>query len=241
MISVNEVWNGVVGLEKFFEVSNFGRVRSLTDQYNILGRICLRKGKIIHDPDIHPKRRKFEQYFKVNLRDYDTGVCNNYRVHRLVCEAFVDNTDSKPFVNHIDGNKHNNRADNLEWVTESENVNHAIRLGLINFPVGNDAKNRTVSECTLQKIHDSVFKGVIPLRNVDKKFGLSIGYCSRVLIQKAARQQELFKMGSEFSTEIDVIRNILKRRRSKNQGSVFCDVVNEYFKSGDILRLTNEY
>lgn len=51
-------------------------------------------------------------------------------VHRLVAEKYVPNPDGKPCVNHIDGNKRNNSASNLEWVTNTENRRHAIANGL---------------------------------------------------------------------------------------------------------------
>jgi hypothetical protein len=69
------------------------------------------------------------QYITVSFRNNDKQV--KYQLHRIIAYLFVPNLENKPFVNHIDGNKENNCADNLEWVTKSENTKHAHACGLI--------------------------------------------------------------------------------------------------------------
>lgn len=62
---------------------------------------------------------------------WEQGVQKREYVHRLVAFAFIPNPENLPQVNHIDGNKHNNNANNLEWCTPMQNVHHAIRTGLM--------------------------------------------------------------------------------------------------------------
>lgn len=67
-------------------------------------------------------------YVRVEL--WENGKGRKYLVHRLVAQAFIPNPERKPQVNHIDGDKSNNKISNLEWVTQSENQIHAYRCGL---------------------------------------------------------------------------------------------------------------
>lgn len=67
-------------------------------------------------------------YLQVLL--YEEGKPHPKKVHRLVAEAFIPNLDNKPQVNHINGDKTDNRVKNLEWCTNSENQLHAYKNGL---------------------------------------------------------------------------------------------------------------
>lgn len=73
-------------------------------------------------------------YYFVDL--YENGKRSRKLVHRLVGEAYIDNPNNSPQINHKDGNKLNNNVDNLEWVTPSENMQHAFRTGLAKPSMG---------------------------------------------------------------------------------------------------------
>lgn len=119
-----EVWKGVLGYKDSYEVSNYGRVKSLSREIEVH-----RNGEA-HVRYYREKSMSISiraSYPNVNLsRD---GRIENFLVHRLVAQAFIPNPENKPYVNHIDGDTHNNHVSNLEWVTQSENINHAIKIG----------------------------------------------------------------------------------------------------------------
>ncbi|MBR9655771.1 NUMOD4 motif-containing HNH endonuclease [Bacillus cereus] len=120
------VWKDVVGYEGLYQVSNLGEVRSYDRKVPTRNpdKFAIRKGRILS------QMTSRNGYKKLSLTR-DVSDKKQPMVHRLVAEAFLPNPENKPFVNHIDGNKSNNRLDNLEWVTEQENADHASRTGLL--------------------------------------------------------------------------------------------------------------
>lgn len=104
-----EIWLPIIGYEGLYEVSSWGRIRSLN-------YYCRGKHKILK------LSAKPNTYIKVGLRK--DGTVKYYRVHRLVAEAFLPNPLNLPQVNHIDGNKQNNAICNIEWVSAKQNTNN---------------------------------------------------------------------------------------------------------------------
>lgn len=99
-----EEWKPIEGYEGIYEISSLGNVKSL------------RTGSIINQWTNHG-------YKYVTLNNFGK---KGFRVHRLVASAFIDNAEDKPTVNHKNGNKTDNRVENLEWATYSENERHSI-------------------------------------------------------------------------------------------------------------------
>lgn len=107
-----EEWKPIQDFENYL-VSNTGKVKN-----------C-KTNKLLYIND------KGSKYYHVDL--WKNNKRKRMYLHRLVATAFVFNSDNKPAVNHIDANKYNNNAYNLEWVTYKENTEHAVKKGLINF------------------------------------------------------------------------------------------------------------
>jgi hypothetical protein len=137
---MNEEFVKIEGYD-YYTVSNYGRVfSSFSESFR----------KIKHKPN---------GYKAIDL-------CNNgkhkiYHIHRLVATYFIPNPENKPYVNHIDGNKANNNVSNLEWVTGSENMIHAINTGLSDPTIG-----KAVSQYTLTGGYIATYRTAVEASNI---------------------------------------------------------------------------
>lgn len=121
----NEIWMPItkpVDMGGKYQVSNLGRVKR-SGYFTKIGN----KWK----PELLVKLSKANKYLKLNYKK--KGKYINLSVHRLVCYAFLPNPDNKPQVNHKNAIKHDNRLENLEWCTQSENIRHAQSLGIMKY------------------------------------------------------------------------------------------------------------
>ena len=118
---MQEIWKEIKGYEGYFEVSNLGNFRSKD-------RIVKYKKDGIRNYPGKPLLTEtiLEGYQRIVLMK--DAIKKRYMCHRLVAETFIPNPDNKPFINHINGNRSDNRVENLEWCTQSENERHSITI-----------------------------------------------------------------------------------------------------------------
>lgn len=160
---MQEAWRDIEGYGGFYQISNLGRVKSRGKQCAVSEkRDIIRATSLTHDG-----------YVKVRL--LHRGMDKTARVHRLVAEAFLPNPENKPTVNHIDGNKQNNAADNLEWADRTEQMAHAYALGLKAPLCGSAQPNAKLTDEQVRDIRDLYVpydkcRGTVAL---SKKYGVS--------------------------------------------------------------------
>ena len=117
-----EIWKDISNYENLYQVSNLGRVRSITHTRKN-GReknhVCISKGKML------TPGKDNSGYMVVVLSK--NGKTKSYRVHRLVAQEFLENKNNFKCINHKDENKANNKADNLEWCNHKYNNNYGTK------------------------------------------------------------------------------------------------------------------
>lgn len=155
-LKLEEEWQPIVGYIGQYEVSNHGNVRRLVDR---IGRPRLK--------DIKPSIAK-SGYARVFL--CINGIVKTKYVHRLVATTFCKNQRGGNVVNHIDFNKANNRADNLELVSVRENVQHTLKNG--RFNMGEKVRWSILTNDIVKKIRSEYVPYIVQVKHLADKYNI---------------------------------------------------------------------
>lgn len=178
---MNEEWRDVFGYEGLYQVSNLGRVKSLPEEKRNDGRF-VRKGETMKLTPRSKKRKN--EYLCVGMGG------KLYSVHRVVAEAFLVKNKDKNLVNHKDGDKQNNKVENLEWSTSAENNRHAYITGLNKHRIQDFAIKKLTAE-QKQEIINNIQKSC---RALAKEFRVSGSLVSKIRRQNGIYSKRLRKI-----------------------------------------------
>lgn len=224
---MNEEWKPVPNFEGLYEVSNLGRVRSVERKVRSNQRnnhfFAVKQRFLL--PDISAA------YYRVTLSK--DGKTKRFSVHRLVCEAFLENPENKPFVNHKDGDKLNNTLSNLEWVTQSENCIHALETGLAKPVKGERHGMAKYSEETVNEIRMLYETTSMTHQSIADKFGIDRRYITELINGKIwtelkvnSKKPRKFPLGENHSNSkitSEIAREIKTLLASGNPASKIAD------------------
>lgn len=141
---MEEIWKEIPGFEGYYEASTEGNIRSIDRVINCpWGKRYPAKGK---RKSICAFRTG---YLYVNL--YKEHKYYKKSVHRLVALTFIPNPDDKPCIDHIDGDRANNKVSNLRWCTRKENANNPITVKRLAEACRSESRNKKLSESTRKR------------------------------------------------------------------------------------------
>lgn len=183
------MWKDIVGYENHYQVNELGQIRTLKNS-------SLQKAGTILKSQINKKNGYVYQMV------YKDGKQKLLRVHRVVANAFLPNPNNLPQVNHKNGNKNDNRVQNLEWCTQEQNMLHAFKIGLAK---PSDKQKRAIAETNKAKRKAVVFKQgsnvqvFESISKASKETGLSISTISRYC--RGIRAGNIYSKWSFYNSE----------------------------------------
>jgi hypothetical protein len=174
-----EIWKDIPGYEGIYQASSLGRIKSLKRiaelRYKYKRTIRERILKLVPD--------NFG-YYKVSL--HKDKKIKTIKVHKLVALTFIKNEENKREVNHIDGNKKNNKPDNLEWCSRSENMKHAFKNGLHNQLKGERHGKSKLKKKDVINIKKKIKAGLL-LKEIANEYNVTKATISSIKRRKSWR------------------------------------------------------
>lgn len=194
----NEIWKEIpkeiINNDKKYEISNFGRFKDINSKIKNKMSICS------------------NGYYEVKINK------KHFKIHLLVAKIFIPNIENKPFVNHKDGNKLNNNVLNLEWVTQSENTQHAYDIGLC-------SNTRKIIQYDKEGIN--IINEFNSIMEASRKLNIcnsSIYYCCKGITMVSGNYHFKYK------------ENIDNPKREKKENHTCAKKVNMYDKNNNLIQ-----
>jgi transposase len=203
-----ETWSDVPGYEGILQASTYGRVRQLVI--------------------LNQTENGDTTYYKVGYRHEGERIYRN--VHRLVALAFHGvPTDPKMVPDHKDTNKHNNRVENLEWVTRRENNHRAYKEGLV---------KHSLSEGVMDNIADMFFEGGLSMTEISRQLSVTLNQVKSVIqIWRAGDRPEGFIGKHERGRKKEYDRKQhIKQMARKHEGMSHKDLAEIFQVSEEVVR-----
>ncbi len=158
-----EIWRDIKGYEGVYQISSYGRIKSLKRKITVIDKKQKRKY-------IKKNKEIIKKLFLDNNGYYFTTINKKrYRVHRLVATTFLPNPHNFPVVNHLDGNKLNNNISNLEWCTYKENSKHASKSNLLNLQPAINKISKKVDMYDLNNNYLKTFNSITEAKKILNK------------------------------------------------------------------------
>lgn len=200
---MKEIFLSIKGYEGLYEISNFGRVRTI-------GRTYQNRISYFTNPRIL-RFRTNGRYKTVSL--CKNGVGKDAFIHRLVAIHFIPNPHNYPQVNHKDGNKDNNRVDNLKWVTQSLNMQHAFKNKLCIPPNTHLTEENVLKIIKLLENKDNSFNDISKIFKVNRSVIQKINNCQTWKYLK--RQPKVYRGVYTYTNRDEISKMSFKEANKK--------------------------
>jgi hypothetical protein len=168
-----EFWVDIPNYEGVYQISNLGSMRSYSRVVDYGVKKAYRPGKVL-------KLRKSNQGYLYTVFCLNK-IRETIKPHRIVAKVFLENKENKPCVNYINGIKHDNTVENLEWVTYSENTIHSFKLNLSKSKKGEESHLSKLKNSDVLNIRNMCSNKKISQLDVAKKYNISQSQVSRIM------------------------------------------------------------
>lgn len=163
-LNENEMWKDIIDFP-YFKCSDFGNVKNF--RFNNKGRLLT-------------QYKNHSGYLEVSLYDYNKHKTSTQLIHRIVAKTFISNINSYPIVNHKNGIKIDNKVENLEWCTHSQNSKHSIHILGNTTPKGEKHGKSKLSRCNIDSIITLLTENKLTQKEIGKIYNVTQNTIGRI-------------------------------------------------------------